>query len=213
MFGIRKLLRQILERLQALESAASSSAENNAQSAEQVAQRLTELSGAANRHDMAIEDLLDSWEELQEKQTREAQTLASALQEASAREQKEARARETALLKALLSAHDQLFALQKAAAEAGAETWLRQFTLAEQKLEETRLPAGFQVIEQIGVPVNYAVHEVLRTVPTRDAARDRLIADVDARGYVYLGRVVRKAQVSVWRLAEPQENQNGGEPA
>ena len=211
MFGIRKLLRQILERLGALEDAASASAEDNARSAEQVARRLAELSGAANRHDMAIEDLLDSWEELQEKQTQEAQSLASALQEAAAREQKEARARETALLTALLSAHDQLFALQRAAAEAGAETWLRQLRLAEQKLEETRLPAGFQIVEQTGVPVNYAVHEVVRAVPTRDAARDRLIADVDARGYVYLGRVLRKARVSVWRLTEVQENQNGGE--
>ncbi len=148
MFGIRKLLRQILERLQVLENAASSSAEENAQSAERVARRLAELSGAANRHDMAIEDLLDSWEELREKQTQEAQALSSALQDAAAREQKEARARETALLKALLSAHDQLFALQKAAAEAGAEDWLRQLALAEQKLEETRLPAGLRGIEE-----------------------------------------------------------------
>lgn len=213
MFGSKKILRQILERLQALENAASLSAEKNAQSSEQVTLRLKELSGAANRHDMAIEDLLESWEELQEKQTQEAQTLASSLHDASAREQKEARARETALLNLLLSAHDQLFALQKAAAEAGAEGWLRQFRFAEQKLEETRLPAGFQTVEQVGVPVNYAVHEVVRTAPTQDAARDRLIADVDARGYVYLGRVLRKARVSVWRLAEPQDDQNGGKPA
>lgn len=75
MFGIKKLLRQILERLQVLEESAASHDGKSAQSAEQLALRVSELSSAANRHDMAIEDLLDSWEELQEKQKEETRAL------------------------------------------------------------------------------------------------------------------------------------------
>ena len=143
-FGIRRLLRQVLERLAKLEEAAASSEEKNAQSTKQLAQRVSELSGAANRHDMAIEDMLESWEELQEQAQSERNTLASALTESAQRERQESLAREKALLSLVMSAHDRLFELQRAAEEAGAELWLRQLVLAQQKLEEARLPAGFQ---------------------------------------------------------------------
>ena len=204
MFGIRRLLRQILERLSHLEEAAASATEKNAQSAEQLAQRVAELSGAANRHDMAIEDMLESWEELQEQTQTERSALVSALTESTQRERQESLAREKTLLALVMSAHDRLFELRKAAEEVGAERWLRQLTLAQQKLEEERLPAGFQTVEQSGVPVSFPVHEVSGIVPTQDAARDRLVAEIDAPGYLYRGQVLRKARVSVWQLTESE---------
>ena len=204
MFGIRRLLRQILERLTQLEGVAASATEKNAQSAEHLAQRVSELSGAANRHDMAIEDMLESWEELQEQAQAERTTLISALTESAQRERQESLAREKALLSLVISAHDRLFELQRTAEEAGAELWLRQLVLAQQKLEEARLPAGFQTVEQSGVPLNFTVHEASGIVPTQDAAQDRLVAEIDAPGYLYKGQVLRKARVSVWRLTESE---------
>jgi hypothetical protein len=214
MFGIKKLLRQILERLQMLEESTASHDGKSAQSAEQLALRVSELSSAANRHDMAIEDLLDSWEELQEKQKEETRALSAALTETAARQDKEARGREKALLELAMKAHDLFFGFQRAAAEAGSETWNRQLALAELKLAEARLPASFQVIDKAGVPICFAVHEVVSVIPTQDAAQDRLIAEVYACGYVYMGRVLRKAQVSAWRLmGSVSEESTGGESA
>ena len=187
-----------------MEEAAASSEEKNAQSTKQLAQRVSELSGAANRHDMAIEDMLESWEELQEQAQTESRALVSALTENAQRERQESLAREKALLALVMSAHDRLFELQRAAEEAGAERWLRQLVLAQQKLEEARLPAGFQAVEQAGVPVSFTVHEVTGIVPTQDAAQNRLVAEIDVPGYLYKGQVLRKAHVSVWRLTESE---------
>ena len=197
-------MRQVLERLAKLEEAAASSEEKNAQSTKQLAQRVSELSGAANRHDMAIEDMLESWEELQEQAQSESRALVSVLTANAQRERQESLAREKALLALVMSAHDRLFELQRAAEEAGAERWLRQLVLAQQKLEEARLPAGFQTVEQAGVPVSFPVHEVTGIVPTQDAAQNRLVAEIDVPGYLYKGQVLRKAHVSVWRLTESE---------
>ena len=210
MFGIRKLFRQILERLQALEEAAASYAGAGARSSEQLALRISELSGAANRHDMAIEDLLDSWEELQEKQKEETRALSSALAETAAKEQKEAQEREKVLLELLMDAHDLLYGLQRAAADAGAEAWSRQLALAEQKLTEAGLPSGFQVVDKTGIPVSFAVHEVTEALPAPEPTLNHLIAEVYACGYVFRGRVLRKARVSVWRRTDGVSQENAG---
>lgn len=208
MFGIRKLLRQILQRLQALEDISATHARENAQSADQLALRLSELSSAANRHDMAIEDMLDSWEDLQEKQEEETRELASALSASVEAERKDAHEREKALLALIICAHDQMFALRKAAQAAGTENWARQLALAEQKLNETRLPAGFQVMDQTGIPVNFAVHEVIDVVGTQESAQDHLVAEVYMCGYLYRGRVLKKAQVSVYRVTNTRLDVN-----
>ena len=210
MFGIRKLLRQILQRLLALEEAAASAEGNIARNSEQLALRVSELSSAANRHDMVIEDMIESWEELREKQKEELQMLTSALSASAGREQKDAAEREKALLELLMCTHDMLFALQKAAEETGSEVWLRQLTLSERRLAEARLPSGFQVTGTAGVPVNYAVHEVVDVIPTQDPELDQVVAEVYACGYLYLGRILKKAQVSAYRLTDTSSDNIGG---
>lgn len=205
MFGIRKLLKQILERLSKLEENQKEITSTDIDRTEKLEQELKQLTTAANRHDIAIEDLLDSWEEMQTAQKEEAGKIVSTLQELSDQDRKMAAEREKSLLNLLMQTQDQLFALQKAAYDAGAEEWIRQLALAERKLGAVRLPAGFQVIADNQIPVDYGLHEVINLTETDDPALKHLVAEIYTCGYVYQGKVLRKARVSVYRLSKTTE--------
>ena len=208
--------------------------EANAESAGQLSLRITELRDAANRHDMAIEDLLDTWEELQGKQEEKFGELSSAVLEAAARERREAEKREKALLDLVICSQDIFFNLRRAAAASGkvqtgqetavevklenapgaqevpanrklTESWIRQLDIAEQKLAGARLPAGFLVVGEAGVPVNFDVHEIVEVLPTEKEEKSHTVAEVYAPGYVYMGRVLRKAQISAFRYENIQK--------
>ena len=202
MFGLKKLLRQLLRQLESLENNQANLGKASSHTLEELSAGLKDLRDSANRHDMAIEDLLDDWEDLQEKQQKESRALAAALSASFERENHSLLEREESLLKLLMAYHDQLYALQRAADEAGADAWIRQFTLADNRLSEDCYPAGVQIVCSTGVPVNYAIHEVVDTVAAAVPAQDYLVADVCSCGYLYMGKVIRKAEVSVYRLPE-----------
>ena len=118
MFKIRKLLRQILSKIEALESAVTSMESSGTSSLDGLSASLKDLRTAANRHDMAIEDLLDSWEDLQKEQQAETRSLSASLSSLYHQDRTEFQSREKALLDLVMSYHDQLFMLQRAAEEA-----------------------------------------------------------------------------------------------
>jgi len=205
MFGIRKMLKQILERLSKLEENQKEITSTDIDRTEKLEKELKQLTTAANRHDIAIEDLLDSWEEMQTAQKEEAGKTVSILKELSDRDRKMATEREKSLLDLLMQTQDQLFALQKAASDAGTEEWIRQFALADRKLGAARLPAGFQVIADNMIPVDYGLHEVINLTETDDPALKHFVAEIYTCGYVYQGKVLRKASISAFRLSEATE--------
>ncbi len=86
MFGIRKLLRQIMARLETIETSLENWYQAGAQSSNELSSDLKKLRSAANQHDMAIEDLLDGWEELRNDQQSENRALSAAVSEAGERE-------------------------------------------------------------------------------------------------------------------------------
>ena len=57
--------------------------------------------------------------------------------------------------------------------------------------------------------MNYDIHEVIEVVDTTERARDRLIAEIINWGYLYKGRVKKKAQVTAYQAinAEMAENE------
>lgn len=202
MFGFRKLLKQILARLETLESTLENAYANGARSAEQLGReaqqlqdRLQELRGAANTHDMAIEDLLDSWEEIQSEQRKEARELSAALAAATDRERKQAAEREEKLTELVMAAYDQLYALRRAAEESHDEVWERQLALAWRKLNDAQLPAGFLPVCESGVPVNYAVHEVIGVTEPESPEQEYQVAEICSCGYIRVGEVLRKAKI------------------
>ena len=213
MFGFRKLLKQILARLETLESVLENAYANGARSAEQFGReaqqlqdRLQELRGAANIHDMAIEDLLDSWEEMQSKQREETRELSAALAAATERELKQYAEREEKLTELVMTAYDQLYGLRRAAVESHDEVWERQLALAWRKLNDVQFPAGFLPVCEIGVPVNYAVHEVIGVTEPESPEQKYQVAEICSCGYVRMGEVLRKAKIIAYTNMNREED-------
>ena len=199
MFGFRKLLRQITERLEKIEASLEAWYQAGAHSTDELRTDLKELRSAANRHDMAIEDLLDSWEEMQRKQEKEKETLSDALTQAMERERRQTAQREYSLLQLCMTAMDQISALKRAADESGSEEWSLQLKFAEDKLRSASLPAGFQIIGNAGVPVDYGIHEVIDVYDAGTTEQENTVAEVLSCGYAYMGKIFRKAKVSAFR--------------
>ena len=199
MFGTKKQLHEMEERLKSLEEKIGRLLEENEKHNEEVKLKVGELSKAANRHDMAVEDLIESWEELQEQNRDDKEKLSDALEAASAREREQAHEREKALLDIVIRSHDMLYGLQRAAEESNAEAWIRQFSMTDAKISEMRIPAGFQIVKDTGIPVDYAVHDIAEAAPASEKERDRTVKEIISYGYIYMGRVLRKAQVIAYK--------------
>ena len=205
MFGFRKLLKQILARLESLESALENAYTDSSRSAERLQDSLGELRGAANTHDMAIEDLLDSWEEMQSKQREETRELSVALAAVTERELKQVAEREEKLTELVMAAYDQLYGLRRAAEESHDEVWERQLALAWRKLNDAQLPAGFLPVCETGIPVNYAVHEVIGVAEPESPEQEYQVAEICSCGYVRMGEVLRKAKVIAYHTDSSRE--------
>ena len=174
-----------------------------------VTARLDELSGtlgelrqAANKHDLSIADMLDSWDEWRQSQEETDRSLLEAANENARREAAESQRRETALVSLAAACFDQLHMLRRSAKEAGDQTWLRQLELAEEKLSPERMLAGLQIIDETGCEVNYRLYEIAAAVDTENPDLAMRIAEVYAPGYAYRGRVLRKAEASAYRAAQ-----------
>ena len=163
-------------------------------------EKLAGMQSAASKHEMAIEDMLDSWEEWQSKlQAQEARQAVKEKCDTAVLQQ-----REKALIRLLTNYHDQFFALGRAAEEAGNEAWSRQFSVSMDKLSESLALAGVQVIDRPGAAFSYALHEAADVIETADQAQDMRVARVYSCGYVYKGNVVRKAKTAIYQYRETQ---------
>ncbi|MBI5244016.1 MAG: nucleotide exchange factor GrpE [Elusimicrobia bacterium] len=101
----------------------------------------------------------------------------------------------------LLSAHDQVVRRGEALGKAGEgsqdvaelmrglEMIFKEFT----KLFESE---GVQVIESVGKPYDFNLHEVVGRVETDEKPEDVVVEEI-ARGYIFEGKVLRPAQVRV----------------
>ena len=194
----RKKWDSLNEQLSALKTQAAHTDENIAAQAAEWNEKLSGMKSVLSRHDTVIEDMLESWEEWQEKlQAQEARQ--------AEREKNDAAAflrREKVLVKLLTDYHDQFFALRRAAEEAGNAAWCRQFSASMDKLAEGLVLAGIQVIDQTGAVFSYALHEAIDVIDTADQALDMRVARVYSCGYIDQGTVIRKAKTSVYHLKE-----------
>lgn len=200
MFGLGK----IQERLERLEASLLSMERENRENAETLSARMSDLRGAANQHDMAIADMLDTWEEWRE-ETRAMRSDSSGQYQEEARESAR---RERALLDTLLDLHDQFHALRRAAEQADDRVWKRQLELTEEKMSGQYALADLQMIAEKGAPINYDLHEVIGVEPTENRAQAMRVADAYTCGYIYRGIVIRKAKVSAFQWT----GQEGAEP-
>ena len=139
------------------------------------------------RHNMAIENLLDVIEEEQER-NRSGKLLE--------RERKEEQDR----LLSLVSVYQEQFWQMKRFFEERNESWAQQFALMEEELNQSMDRCGITPVDRTGVMVDYELHEVVQAVDTNDTARDRRVAEILSPGYLYQGKVRKKAKASVYRM-------------
>ena len=205
MFGMSRDLQRVEQRLSRIEAALVEAERREKDAEGALGQRFQKLHAAVGQHDMAIENLLDGWEELREERKEESAALLDALDVQSRNALQTAQRQEQALLALAMEYHDQLYSLRRAAARLGNALWEKQFALAGEKLAEVRVGADIQVVGDAGIPVSYALHEVLDAVPTEDTELAGRVAEVYACGYVYQGKTLRRAKVSAYRLAETEE--------
>lgn len=205
MFGLGKKERQMQERLERLEAALLSMERENRESAEALSARVSDLRGAANRHDMAIADMLDTWEEWRE-------ALRSELSGRYREEARESARRENALLETLVDFHDQFYALKRAAEQAGDHSWKRQLELAGEKMSGKYALADLQIIQAKDAPVNYDLHEVVSVEAAENRNQSMRVADVYTCGYAYRGKVIRKAKVAAFQWTEGEKVAPDGHP-
>lgn len=209
MFGTGKKLDQLQQTVQGLINREEQKDKERKEQENVVLQRISgqmeNLAEAAGKQETAIEDMLDTWEEWQEKLDAQAGNLQSKLLEKAEKELADKMRQEHILLEMTVSAWDQLFNLKLAARNAGDETWLRQLGLAENGLKEKAMHAGLQQTGRAGERFSYEIHEALERIDTDQPDLDMTVAEVYRPGYWYLGRAVRKAQVAVYRTKTEEE--------
>ena len=207
MFGTGKTLDQIQQMLQELISNEDRKKPNEQERAalQRISEQIADMAEAAGKQQTAIEDMLDTWEEWQEKLEAQTENLQSRLLEKAEKELADRSNQEGNLLETAITAWDQLFHLKLAARNAGDETWLRQLLLAENGLKDSARHAGLQQTGCEGEVFSYEIHEAAERIDTDQPERDMTVAEVYQPGYWYQGRAIRKARVAVYRTETGEE--------
>lgn len=151
-------------------------------------QKLNQLHSDVHKHDMAIEDLLDEWAEKKS----DEEDVTARLQEAAQTEK---------LLLELFEAYQEQFWNLKHYAASRDEALTAQVALMEKNLEHYRRSCAISMIQDCGVSVDYDLHDVIEAVDTTDPALDKTIAEIYRCGYLYKGKVRKKAQAAAYRLS------------
>lgn len=155
-------------------------------------QKISQLHSDVHKHDMAIEDLLDEWEEKKS----DEESVNACLQEAE---------RTESLLLGLFEAYqEQFWNLKHFALTKEEGTWAAQIALMEKNLELYRRSCAITVIQECGVDVDYGLHDIIEAIDTTNPAKDKTIAEIYRSGYLYKGKVKKKAQAAAYRFSNTE---------
>ena len=137
------------------------------------------------RQTETINDFLDEMQEERE----EEEEKGTALKAASDREKK--------LCELIGIYEEQLHLLEEQLVSS--DGWKDQICLMRQKRKQAGKLAQLQETGEEGEPFDYLLHEAVETADTEEEKQDSCIAKVYTPGFVYQGKVMRKAKVVVYR--------------
>lgn len=143
------------------------------------------------RHSEAIEDMLD------ERKTQE--TMARQYEQ----KVKEDSGREEALLSLICRYQEELSLIEGKLAGKDVipvDGWAGQFALFRKSLAGELKQCVIEETGTKGENADYRYHEILDVVDTEDEKLDNTVAHIYRPGCIYYGKVVRKAQVAVYKL-------------
>ena len=154
---------------------------------EEMCQQIGGLKTAVQKHDMAIEDLLEEWEE----KSSDEEDIKKRFRQSEQTEQE--------LLGLFEAYYDQFFSLKRfAQTDNGALA--SQIELMEKTLEQVRQKCGINMVGEHGEAVDYELHEVVEAIDTTNPNQDKTVAEIYRQGYIYKGTIRKKAQVSAYRM-------------
>ena len=82
--------------------------------------------------------------------------------------------------------------------------WQRQTELMKQEAEKYERQCAFREIGECGEKVDYECHQILSVCAAAEEEQSGTVAQVYAPGYSYHGQIIKKAQVSVYKMEERQ---------
>ncbi|GEM_PF-3978577 len=178
-------VKELAARLEGLVQAGSEHAEEAMKELRETSGRqaavLGDMQKAIGRHDMAQEEMLDEWDELRE-QIRSSD-----------------RQPEVDALLGLCGRYEEGLHLLRQAFS-GNKDWEDQMALLDASLSSARLRAGLVVTGKAGEMVDYDLHEVISVTETDQPEKNGTVETTFAPGYVYQGKVKKKARVGAYRL-------------
>ena len=139
-------------------------------------------------HDIAIEDMLESWEEFRGKQE-ELQNVLSGM------------AAQDRIVQLCIAYEQQMHNIRRMAAED--PDWKKQLELIEGQLQPAREKAGFVVTGKKGEAADFSLHEVIMVQDTDKEDLNGRIESVYEPGICWQGQVYKKAKVCAWRFQAP----------
>ncbi|MCM1259030.1 MAG: nucleotide exchange factor GrpE [Roseburia sp.] len=161
---------------------------------ELIIQQLSEIQQDIKKQRMAVENLTDEWEDFREEENSQAEQIPNWKQQ------------EANFLKLYEDYQEQLEGLKRYA-DSEDEKLSRQLELIEKKLEKSRQMCGISKIAGIGETVDYDLHEIIHAVETDDSRLHEVIEDTYQSGYIYKGKVRKKAKASVYRYKGKETNE------
>lgn len=191
-----ELITKLEDRISALEQSVTA---GNSQLTD-IGNDLGRLHKAVSEQGMSVEDLLEEWNERKS----DDDSVKERFRECAQDEQR---------FLELFEAYQEQFYNLKRFVSGRDEAWARQIATMEEHLEHYRRMCGISVIGECGVEVDYGLHEVIEAVDTDQPDLDRKIADIYRCGYLYKGKVKRKAQVAAYCVRDCEADQNGVEAA
>ena len=82
--------------------------------------------------------------------------------------------------------------------------WKRQAELMKQEAEKYERQCAFKEIGECGEKVDYECYQILSVCAATKEEQNGTVAQVYAPGYSYHGRIIKKAQVSAYKIEERQ---------
>lgn len=140
-----------------------------------------------SKHNMTLEDTLDGLEQQSEEEKENREQLFQLKKE-----------QEQLLL--LIGAYEEQIWNMKNFVGEYEETLGSQLELMQRALKGYQLPCGISMITEPEEKVDYQLHEVIEVIDTEEDERDQMVARIYSPGYLYKGRVVKKAKVAVYKV-------------
>lgn len=177
-FGMEGMLREVLDKNS-----------KGQESLDTLSKEIRQIGTDVRKHDMALEDCLDVLEEQREEETQSQKKIA------------ELESGQEKLLQVLDAYQEQVWNMMRYAAEHD-PAWVAQIDLIRNAVRGKQISGGISLIEETGVRVDYALHEVIEIIDTAEEERAQVVAEIYHPGYVYMGVVKKKAKVAAYRYVQ-----------